>query len=168
MTEPVRFPANVPYDKWPSLYGVFTAMEANDWALAQQRWNDGKQNCLDSAGAIQMGYDAFKPSGVPVKMKGTISRTPYDFTYEPGFVMAFQATVDSTPEGGASGSAGEGSEGLYAGVFDTMPDTANPLDEHTFTTWGRSSVYGMPIKAGQFLLLYQVKQAELSGRADVR
>lgn len=55
----IRFPADVPVEKWPSLYRVFTAMAAGLWSEAKLRWEDNLQDCLDSAGAIQMGYEAF-------------------------------------------------------------------------------------------------------------
>jgi hypothetical protein len=67
MTEPVRFPANVPYAKWPNLYAVFTAMSVGDFGEAEARWHAHTQDCLDAAGAIQQGYEQFAapPSGAP-------------------------------------------------------------------------------------------------------
>jgi len=66
MSDIVRFTANVPYAMWPELYGVFTALDVGDTALAQQRWDASTKTpegtyCQRAAGAIQMGYEAFKP-----------------------------------------------------------------------------------------------------------
>lgn len=172
MTDPVRFPANVPYEMWPELYAVFAALDADDVAEAQRRWNASTKTpdgtyCERAAGAIQMGYkDFFKPEGVKVKRRGTISNgTPTDFEYIPGEIAAFEATT----AGDASASASGGSEWLYGGVFATMPAVADPLDPKQFTTSGHDAIMGLPILPGQFLLLYQVKQAAgITGRADVR
>jgi hypothetical protein len=49
-------------------------MEAGDFKLAEQRWNAKKQDCLDSAGAIQMGYTDFNKVPDP---KVPVSSVPF-------------------------------------------------------------------------------------------
>lgn len=121
MPDPVRFPANVPYAKWPSLYGVFTAMSIGDWGLAQQRWNDKTQDCLDSAGAIQSWYEKFNPNPnvkptdpTTLGMHGSIP----DFPSPSGQINVTEITADG---GKVSMAAASGGIPVWISLDPTFP-----------------------------------------------
>jgi hypothetical protein len=120
MTEPVRFPAQVPYEKWPSLYGVFTAMEAGDFALAQQRWDADKQNCLDSAGAIQSWYLKFTPATPKATEPPAIGFETLPWFESPDGQV--NVTVITVENGKTTCSAGSGNVQCWISLDPSFPD----------------------------------------------
>lgn len=166
----VRFPANVPYVKWPEAYKFFQACYQGKWAEAQQLWNastptgGGATYITDAVGAVEMGYQNYQPSGgFPVVLEsGELTHgNPVGFDTKPGKASAFKSLVD----GLASASIGEGGQGLYGMVSDTLPTA---IEQEQFTTWGKVAVEGLAIKAGQYLVVFSQSPTALAGRADTR
>lgn len=169
MADVVRFPANVPYEKWPEAYKFFQACYAGDWNMAKHLWmsstptGGGATYITDAVGAIEMGYKDYNPGGIAVVLEsGELTHgNPLPFTTVPGKAFAFKSAVD----GGASASIGEGGAGLYGAVFDTLPASVTIAQ---FTTWGKVAIEGLAIKAGQYLVGYSQSPNVLNGRADTR
>lgn len=146
---PVRFPANVPYDMWPQLYGVFTALDAGLTAEAQRRWDESTRTpegtyCQRSAGAIQKGYTDFAPASAVVVTPPCVPRAlPRLQEYAADTVYAVQAAGDSTV---ASWSVSSGGAPCYAAVRD------DPNGPNVSETYGAGATAPLVIKAGQWLV----------------
>jgi hypothetical protein len=78
MPEPVRFPAQIPYDASFWAIEVFSRMSNNDWAGAQTTYAQHKQAVDDSMGAMDYWRKQFVP-GTPTGPTGTVPTVAYDF-----------------------------------------------------------------------------------------
>jgi hypothetical protein len=161
MTDVIRFPANVPAEKWPDAHKVFVRINAGDWAGAQQAFDAAPQNVKDAMGAVEYWYEIFR-KGVPVVYAGRlVTGIHQDIIWPAGTAKAWDATAMGT----ASGSIQEGGTGLYGAVFDHLPDNV-PIG--SWQTWGKVAVNGLILPAGSFFVGFSEALTDLPGRVDVR
>jgi hypothetical protein len=100
--EPVRFPAQLPYDKWPSVNGVFDLMRNGLWTEARHYFNTppNGQNITDAIGAGDYWRQQYNPTPPPA----TIIKVPFG-TYPNRWpienfvdqVYAFEVTMAANP-----------------------------------------------------------------------
>jgi len=156
MSDIVRFTANVPYAMWPELYGVFTALDVGDTALAQQRWDASTKTpegtyCQRAAGAIQMGYEAFKPqTAIEITPPLKASETRPVPNGQPGVLYTIQLAAGGPASVEISGSPlvtqSVGAKGVAKteGRWNQGAGTASPIPSSPgeWLTWSYDAPQG--------------------------
>lgn len=176
MTDPVRFPAQVPYDKWPDAARCYEMMINGEWGDLQAFFALKRQNITDSIGAVNYWRNKFNPSGaMPVVGTGPngeiqtlqIGGGFIDYLAQPGTVYCFKVNGVGLL-GNASGSVQEQGQGIYAGASVQLVSRLNPLPDSFWLVGGPKAYNGLSVRHEDYVYVYQAAPVALMCRADIR
>lgn len=162
MTDVTRFPAQVPFDKWPDASRCYELMIAGDWDGLREYFAAHRQNVTDSIGAVNYWREKFTPGAPIVTSASPINHSPLDLQFPDNTIAtAFRAEVDGNGSASVSGNAA----GLWGAVFNSPPERISTAD---MPYYGTETFHGAPIRAGQWLVVLSGATQPLQGRVDIR
>lgn len=130
------FPANLPYEKWPHVSGVFTLMIEQKWDKVEAYFNDpaNNQNIKDAIGAGNHWYNLFNPNPQvfptnPATL-GMHEKIP-DFPSPSGQINVTEITADG---GKVSMAAASGGIPVWISLDPTFPEDAAKTSYGSGTT----------------------------------
>lgn len=140
-----RFPAQLPYSKWPKVSTVFGLMINGDWAGVQAYFEDpaNRPDITDSIGAGNFWWAQFTPPK-PVILHPPLvpGASPRPQQYDPDTV--YSVRLDGDAPGGCSFSVSSGGVQVVGSVSDVEGDF------NATTQTGSGAIPRIPGKAGQW------------------
>ncbi len=163
MADPVRFPANLPYYKWPNVSGVFTLMQAGDWAAVEAYYKDpaNTQNINDSIGAGNSWYNQFNPTPTVVPTKPPTLGMNETLPWFPSPAGQVNVTTATAGGGKVSASASSGGIPMWISFDPTFPNDPN------LTSYGAGTTGYLYPADGQKIYSRQTG-ADVNGAPDIR
>lgn len=148
--DPVKFPANLPYRKWPDVSNIFSLMMAGDWVGAKAYFAVPAQhdNITDAIGAGNYWRAQFTPPQpvvVPTNPASIGFETLPWLNSSDGQINMTTVTEDG---GKVSCSAGSGGAVCWVSLDPTFP-----LDDKLTSTGTGSTGYIYPAKGQAFYFM---------------
>ena len=163
MTDTVRFPAQLPYDKWAAVSNVFGLMNqpTPDWNAVRLAYETQKGAVDDSIGAGNYWRGQYNPGGAVVPTTPpSIDNNSVPLPWFSSPKDQINATV-SNGAGGATAACGSGGDLVWVSTDPSFP----PIEGVTASSVGFAGP--IAVAAGQTFYFKQTTAATQSMRASV-